>query len=114
DVSDDLLDRPLDAALETERVRAGRDVLQTLTDDRLSEHRGRRRTVTGNVVGRRGDLAHELSTLVLEDILDLDLTSDRHAVVRDRRRAELLVEHDIPALRAERDLHSVGDRKSVV
>jgi hypothetical protein len=47
--------------------------------------------------------------LVLEDVLDLDLAGDRDAVVGDRRRAELLVEHDVAALRAERDLDRVGE-----
>ena len=110
DVGDDLLDGLLDAALERERVGAGRDVLQTLANDRLGEHGRGRRAVTGDVVGRRGDLADELRALVLEDVLDLDLTGDRDAVVGDRRGAELLVEHDVAALGAERDLDRVGDR----
>ena len=110
DVLDDLVDGDLDAALEAERVGAGGDVLQPCADDRLREHGRRRRAVAGDVVGRRGDLAHQLGALVLEDVLDLDLTRDRHAVVRDRRRAELLVEHDVAAARAERHLDRVGDR----
>src|SRR5262249_28480166 len=55
------------------------------------------------------DLAHELCALVLEDVLDLDLAGDGDAVVRDRRRAELLVEDDVAALRAKRDLDRVGE-----
>ena len=109
DVLDDLVDGDLDAALEAERVGAGGDVLQALADDRLGEHGRGRRAVAGDVVGRRGDLADELGALVLEDVLDLDLTSDGHAVVRDRRGAELLVEDDVAALRAERHLDGVGD-----
>ena len=108
-VLDDGLDGLLDAALERHRVRAGGDVLQALADDRLREHGRRRRAVTRNVVRRRGDLAHELRTLILEHVLDLDLTSDRDAVVRDRGRAELLVQHDVAALRAKRDLDRVGE-----
>ena len=95
--------------LSAERVGAGRDVLQALADDRLGEHRRGRRAVAGDVVGRRGDLADELRALVLEDVLDLDLTGDGDAVVRDRRGAELLVEDDVAALRAERHLDGVGD-----
>src|SRR5207248_9052028 len=76
---------------------------------RLSEHGRRRGAVAGDVVGRRGDLADELRALVLEDVLDLDLTSDRDAVVGDRRRAELLVEHDVAPLRAKGDLDRVGE-----
>src|SRR4051794_30111210 len=93
DVLDHLVDCLLDAALERERVGAGRNVLQTVANDRLGQHRRRRRAVAGNVVGRRGDLADELCALVLEYVLDLDLTSDGHAVVRDGRGTELLVKH---------------------
>ena len=109
EVLDDRVDRRLDAPLETHRVRAGGDVLQALADDRLSEHRRRRRAVAGDVVRRRRDLAHELRALVLEDVLDLDLASDRDAVIRDRGRAELLVEHDVAPLRAKGDLDRVGE-----
>jgi hypothetical protein len=105
-----LLDGRLDAPLEPHRVRAGRDVLQALANDRLGENGGRRRAVTGDVVGRGRDLAHQLGALVLEDVFDLDLTGDRDAVVRDRRRAELLVQHDVTTLRAERHLDGVGQR----
>ena len=90
DVLDDLVDGLLDAALEAERVSAGGDVLQALADDRLGEHGRGRRAVAGDVVGRRGDLADELRALVLEDVLDLDLTSDGHAVVGDRRAPNFL------------------------
>ena len=110
DVLDDLVDGLLDAALERHRVGAGGDVLQALANDRLGEHGRGGGAVAGHVVGRRGDLAHELGALVLEDVLDLDLASDRDAVVGDRRGAELLVEHDVAALGAERHLDRVGDR----
>src|SRR4051794_38341450 len=106
---DDGLDRRLDAALEPHRVRTGRDVLEAFADDRLREHGRRGGAVAGDVVGRRGDLAHELRALVLEDVLDLDLAGDRDAVIRDGRCAELLVEHDVPALRAKGDLDRVGE-----
>src|SRR6185436_19175638 len=109
DVLDDLVDGDLDAALEAERVGAGGDVLEALADDRLGEHGRRRGAVARDVVGRRGDLAHELGALVLEDVLDLDLTGDGDAVVRDRGSAELLVEDDVAAARAERHLDGVGN-----
>src|SRR5207247_2817547 len=86
-----------------------RDVLQTLADDRLGEHRCGRGAVARDVVRRGRDLADELGALVLEDVLDLDLTRDRDAVVRDRGRAELLVEHDVAPLRAKGDLDRVGE-----
>src|SRR5262249_11354790 len=109
DVLHDLVDGDLDALLEAERVRAGSHVLQTLADDRLGQNRRGRRAVAGDVVGRRGDLADELRALVLEDVLDLDLTSDRDTVVGDGRSAELLVQDHVTAAGAERDLHGVRD-----
>jgi len=48
--------------------------------------------------------------LVLEGVLDLDLARNGHAVVRDRGSTELLVEHHVAALGAERDLDRVGER----
>ena len=109
EVLDHRVDRGLDAPLEAHRVRAGGDVLQALADDRLSEDGRRRRAVAGNVVRRRRDLADELRALVLEDVLELDLASDRDAVIRDGGRAELLVEHDVAPLRAKGDLDRVGE-----
>ena len=103
------VDGLLDAALEAHRVRAGGDVLEALAHDRLGEHGRGRRAVAGDVVRRRGDLADELRALVLERVLDLDLAGDGDAVVRDRRRPELLVEDDVAALRAERHLDRVGE-----
>src|SRR5262249_49633774 len=108
EILDNGVDRLLDAALQRHRVRTRGDVLQALADDRLSKHGRRGGAVARNVVGRRGDLAHELGTLVLEDVLDLDLTCDRDAVVGDRRRPELLVEDDVPAFGTERDLDRIG------
>ena len=108
-ILDDRVHGVLDAALDPHGIRAGSDVLQALADNRLGEHRRGRRAVAGDVVGRRGDLLDELCALVLERVLDLDLASDRDTVVRDRRRAELLVEHDVPALRAKGDLDRVGE-----
>src|SRR5581483_1365443 len=88
----------------------GGDVLQTLANDRLGQNRRGRGAVAGDVVGGGRHLAHELCALVLEDVLDLDLPRDRDPVVGDRRRAELLVEDDVAALRAERDLDGVRYR----
>src|SRR5206468_6672214 len=67
------------------------------------------RAVAGDVVRGRRDLADELRALILEDVLDLDLTCDRDAVIRDRGRAELLVEHDVAPFRAKGDLDRVGE-----
>src|SRR3954454_20434958 len=108
DVLHNLVHGLLDAALQSQRVRARSHVLEALADNRLGEHGRGRGAVAGHVVGRGRDLADELGALVLEDVLDLDLTSDGHAVIRDGRGAKLLVEHYVPALRTERHLDRVG------
>ncbi len=114
DALDDRFGRLLDAALERHRVGAGGDVLQALADDRLAEDRGGRRAVAGDVVGLGRDLLGELRADVLERVLQLDVLRDRDAVVGDRRRAELLLEDDVAALGAERDLDGVGERVDAV
>ena len=43
------------------------------------------------------------------DVGEFDLLGDRHAVVGDRRRAELLVEDDVAALGPERHFDRVGE-----
>src|SRR5665213_247682 len=106
---DDGLNGELDALLELDRVGAGRDVLQPCVDERLGEHSGGGGAVTGDVVGLGGDLLDQLGAHVLEGLLELDLLGDGHAVVGDRRRPEFLVEHDVAAFGADRDLDGVGD-----
>ena len=109
EVSDNGLDRKIDAALEVHRVHAGGDSLGTFPDDRVSEHGRRGRAVTGLVGGLRGDLAHHLRAHVLELVLELDLLGDGHAVLGDAWCAERLVEHDVAALGAERHAYRVGE-----
>src|SRR5215207_10121782 len=105
---DDRGDGLVDAALDRHRVRAGRDVLEAFAEDRLGEH-GRRGGAVARVVGGLGrDLLHHLGAHVLERIRQLDLLGDGDTVLRDRRRAELLVDDDVPSLRTEGDLHRLG------
>ncbi len=106
---DDHFDGALDAALEVHRVRAGRHVLRALAVDRLREHRRGGRAVTGDVRRLARHLAHHLRAHVLERVLEVDFLRDRHAVLGDERRSELLVEDDVAALGAEGDLHRVGE-----
>ena len=105
----DGLDGLVHAALEAHRVRAGGDGPQALVHHRLGEDCRGGRAVTGDVVGLGGDLLGELRTEVLERVVELDLAGDGHAVVGDGRRAPLLVEDDVAALGAERDLDGVGE-----
>src|SRR6185503_4193579 len=98
----------LEAALQEHRVRTRCDVAKTLVDDRLREDDRRGRAITGDVVRLGRGLLEELRAHVLERVLELDLASDRDTVVGHRRRAELLVERDVAALRAESRLDRVG------
>ena len=106
---DDAVDRLLDPALDAHRVRAGRHVAKAFLHHRLGEHRRGGRSVTGDVVGLLGDFLHELGADLLGRVLELDLLGDRHTIVGDRRCAPLLLDHDVAALRAQRDLHRVGE-----
>ena len=102
------LDGLVDAALERHRAGTGGHVAQALTHERLGEHGGGRGAVAGDVVGLGRDLLHELRAHVLERVVELDLAGDRHTVVGDRGRAELLLEDDVAPSRPERDLDRVG------
>jgi hypothetical protein len=100
-------DRPggqVDALADIHRAGAGGDVLQAFAVDRLDQHRRRRRSVAGDVARLARHFAHHLGAHVLERILQLDFLGDRHAVLGDRRAAELLFEHHGAAARAQRAL----------
>ena len=105
---DDGRDGLLDAALQADRVGAGRDVAQAFADERLGEHGRGGRAVAGDVVGLLGDLLDELGADLLVRVVELDLLGDGHTVVRDRGGAPLLLEHDVATARAERHLDGVG------
>ena len=71
-------------------------------DDGLGQHGGGGGAVTGDVVGLGGDLLDQLGAHVLEGVVELDLLGDGHAVVGDRRGAELLVQRHVAALGPQR------------
>ena len=96
------------ALLHDDGVGARGEVLQTLAHHGLREQCGGGGAVAGDVVGLGGDLTHQLRAHVLKRIVQLDFLGDGHAVVGDQGRAELLVEHDVAALGAERDLNGIG------
>src|SRR5262249_41772225 len=102
-------DGRVDAALQLHRVRASGHVLDALAVDRLGENRRGRGAVAGDVGGLGGDLADHLGAHVLQRVLELDLLGDGHAVLGDRGRAELLLDDDVAALRAQRHLDGVGE-----
>ena len=109
DAVDGGVDGGLDALLQGHRVGAGGDVAQALADHGPCQHGGRRGAVTGDVVGLLGDFLDQLGADLLVGILEVDLLGDGHAVVGDGGGAPLLLEHDVAALRPERDAHGVGE-----
>ena len=105
---DDRVHRSLDPALEPHRVGARGHVLQALAVDRLGEHGRCRRPVTGDVGSLGRDFLQHLRAHVLVLVLQLDLLGDRDPVLGDGRAAELLVDDDVAALRAERGLDGLS------
>ena len=77
-------------------------------DNCLCKQRCGRCAVAGHVVGLGSDLADELRAHVLKRVLELDVLCNRNAVVRDQRRAVLLAEHNIAALRAQSNFNGIG------
>ena len=106
---DDFGDGEVDAALQVHRVHAGGNGLVAFLDDRLGQNGRGRGAVAGDVVGLRSDFADHLGAHVLELVFKLDFLGDGDAVLGDARCAERLVDDDVAALGAERDLHGVGE-----
>ena len=105
----DLLDGLLDAALQAERVGAGRHVAQALANERLGQHGGGGGAVARDVVGLLGDFLDQLSADLLVRVLQLDLLGDGNPIVGDRGGAPLLLQDDVAALGAQRHLYRVGE-----
>src|SRR5215203_990263 len=88
----------LHAASQDDRVGPSSNVFETLSYDDLGQNGGRSGPVPSDVIGLGSDLLYKLGSLVLEDVLKLDLASNGHAIVGDGRRTELLVEDHVLAL----------------
>src|SRR3954452_13076868 len=99
----------VDTALQVHRVHAGGNRLGAFAHNGCGQH-GRGGGAVASSVGRLGGhFAHHLRAHVLELVVELDLLGDGNAVLGDAGCAERLVEHDVAALRTERDLHRVGE-----
>ena len=101
------LGRLLNALSQNHRVCACGNVLHALTDECLCKQRCGRGAVACNVVRLGCNFLHELCAHVLKRIFKLNFLSDCHAVVRNERCAELLIEHNVSALRAKGDLNGI-------
>jgi hypothetical protein len=97
----------VDAALDVHRVAAGRHGLDAFPEDGLAQHRGGRRTVTGDVRGLAGHFAQELRAHVFLRVLEIDLFGHGHAVLCGQRGTEFLLQDDVAALGAQGDLDGV-------
>src|SRR5262245_146336 len=109
ELGDHRLDRLVDATLDRHRGGAGGHVLDALAEDRLRQHGRGGGAVAGDVRGLGRHLAHHLRAHVVVRLVELDLLRHRDAVLGDRGRAPLLVEHDVAAARPEGDLHRLGE-----
>src|SRR5438046_16951 len=81
--------------------------LYAFAENGLREHGCGGRAVAGNVRGLGSDLAHHLRAHIFERVLQFDFLCNGDAILGDDRRAELLLNHCVAALRAERDLDGV-------
>jgi hypothetical protein len=101
--------------LRLHRVGAGGDVLQALAVDRLGEHGGGGGAVAGDVVGLAGDLLHHLGAHVLELVSSsISLATVTPSLVTVGA-PKLLVDDDVAALGAERDLDGRSwDRRTLL
>src|SRR6202011_5900928 len=103
----DRLDCGVDAPLQRDRLRAGRDVAQALAYQRLGQHGGGGGAVARDVVGLGGHLLRELGAEVLVRVVELDLAGDGDTVVGDGGSAEALADDDVAALGADRHFDRV-------
>src|SRR5580693_250319 len=97
----------IDTALQIHRVHAGGNRLGAFLHNRRGQHGRGGGAVAGSIGRLGGYFAHHLGAHVLELVVKLDFLGDGDAVLGDAGGAERLVEHDVAALRTERDLHRV-------
>ena len=109
DLSNRTLDRFIDAALQSHRVRTRRDGFHALAENGLRQHSRRGRAVARDVAGLRRYLAHHLGAHILHGVLEFNLFRHGHAVFRDGRAAIFLIEHNVAPLRPQSNLHCVGE-----
>ena len=91
------------------RVDAGDDGLEAFVEDGFGQDGGGGGAVAGDVAGLAGDFADHLGAHVFVHVFQLDFLGDGDAVLGDGRRAEALLEDDVAALGAERDLDGAGE-----
>jgi hypothetical protein len=99
----------VDAALDFHRVGTSGDVLDAFPVDGLGQHGGGGGSVAGRIARLARDFANQLGSHVLVRVLQFDFLRHGHAVLGDRRGAELLIQNRVPALGTERRLDGIGE-----
>ena len=106
----DSFDSALDAALQIHRIGARGNILDAFAINPLSQNRRGRRAIASEIACFARDFPHHLRSHVFVTVLQLDFFCNRHTVFGNERRAKLPAEYDIPALRAQRYSHRIGQR----
>ena len=81
ELSDNRLDRHVDAALDLHRVGAGGDVLETLLENALGQNRRGRGPVAGDGRGLRRHFLDHLGAHILKGVFQLDFLGHGDAVL---------------------------------
>src|SRR5207247_5485291 len=102
--------RSLGASLLIHRMCARGGMLDAFALNRLSQNRRGRRAVAGEIASLARDFPHHFRSHVFVTVLQLDFFCNRHTVFGYERRAKFPAEYDIPALRAQRYSHRIGQR----
>src|SRR5208283_1616834 len=100
--------RFLDAALDRHWIGASSNGFHTLAVDCLGENGSGGGAVAGDVRGLRSNFADHLGAHVLNAIGQIDFLGNSNAVLGDGGRAEFLLNHNVAALGAEGNFHSIS------
>ncbi len=107
EVGDHGVHSQVDTALQIHRVHAGCNRLGAFAHNGCGQHGRGGGAVASSVSRLGGHFAHHLGAHVLELVFKLDFLGDGDAVLGHAGCTERLVEHDVAALGAQRDLHRV-------
>ena len=102
-------DRLVESALDHHWVCTRGNVAKALSDERLAEDHRSGGAVTGDIVRLGSNFLQKLCAHVLKVIFELNVACNGYTVIGDGWCAELLVQHHVATLWADRDLYRVGE-----
>ncbi len=105
ELTDDLLDRLLDAAGQGHGIGAGGDALEAFAVNGLGENGGGSGAVAGHVAGLAGRFFDQLGAHVLVGVLQLDFLGHGDAVLGNVRTSPTFVDNRIAAARSQGAAH---------